>query len=375
MDEPSNHEMDTLRLLAAGLVRQHVSCQRGAILDARDDRGRTVTPDLLLRAQARISRMQIASDQLATADSLHTLVADASRPLREWAPAAMLEGIKGLDDLILIDPKDRLPTSDCIALAQEGRNLDDFRENEWHDRLRASLSNITSAKARAEAYTALRRFIVENPVASASELRDLTNHLDDITLEPVLGPLVQEMYRPAGEKGTTIRRCEHCHSLIEESPSPHCSYEACRLSGTAPSFSPPLPVAEAYRLRRELAYYWVNPGRAELQLFKELKRTREDVILYPNEDEADIAIGSPHEVGIDLKDHRSMPSLARQFQKSRGGLASYKRGIVVVTDRGTPTNGEARRDQLREELKERNIDLEVMTMADVIKNYGKGGQA
>lgn len=375
MNEDSTYALDTLRLLAAGLVRQHNTCRRGGILDARDEQSRTVTPVLLLRAQARISRLQIASGQVAVADSLHRLVADASQPLKNWVPENLLAQLQGMDDLILIDPDYRIPTPDCIDLAQEGGNLDDVRENEWHDKLRATLATVAKAKWRADAYTTLRRFIVEHPAATNTELRELTDALDDITLEPVLGPLLRDMYRAVGGRGESVRRCERCHSLIQESPTPHCVSEFCRLQHTSPACSDPMPANELWVLRRELIYFWVNPGRAELKLFDALRQVRGDVTLYPNEDEADIAIGGDHEVGLDLKDHRHMASLARHFQKSRGGLSSYRRAIVVVTDRGTPAHGEARRDQLREAFSELDIDLEVMTAGDVLSTFGRGGRA
>lgn len=375
MVEHSTYALDTLRLLAAGLVRQHNNCRRGGILDARDEEGHTATPVLLLRAQARISRLQIASGQVAVADSLHRLVADAAQPLKDWAPANLLADLQDLDDLVLIDPDFRMPTPDCIDLAQEGGNLDDVRENEWHDKLRSTLGTVAKAKWRSDAYTTLRRFLVEHPAATDAELKKLTEDLDDITVEPVLGPLLREMYRPVGERGEGVRRCERCHSLIQEGPAPHCVSEPCRLQDASPACSDLMPADELWALRRELIYFWVNPGRAELKLFDALRQVRGDVILYPNEDEADIAIGGDHEVGLDLKDHLRMTSLARHFQMSRGGLASYRRAIVVVTDRGTPAHGEARRDQLREAFKDMGIDLEVMTTGDVLSTFGRGGRA
>lgn len=375
MPEDANYALDTLRLLAAGLVLQYDQCRKGAILDARDEHGRTLTPELLLRAQARVCRLQIASGQLSVAASLHRLVADACLPLKEWAPTALLSRVEGMDDLVLINPEFRIPTAECVSLGQEGRNLSDFRENEWHDKLRAALGTVSSPKRRAEAYTALRHFIVRNPTATNTELKALTDDLDDITIVPVIGPLVREMYQPVGERQLVVRRCEHCHSLVEEGSPARCSSDVCRQQRPTPAISEPFPAAELWALRRELIFFWVNPGRAEVALFDALNRSRDDITLYPNEDEADIAIGGHHEIGLDLKDYGSMTSLATHFQKSRGGLAAYKRGIVVVTDRGTPSHGESRRDQLREQFQELGIELEVMTAQDVLKHFGKGGRA
>lgn len=367
--------MDTLRLLAAGLVRQHESCSRGAILDARNEYGHTLTPQLLLRAQARISRLQLASGEIAAADSLHHLVSDCTKALKDWAPLRLFEQVPNLAELVLIDPQFRIPTSDCFELARDGHNLDNFRENEWHDRLRQSLGTLSSPQRRAAAYTTLRRFLVEHPVATDAELKNLTDALDDVTVTPVLGPLIREMYQPLKHLAETARRCGHCNSLIEEGQQARCSSEICRTKQPVLAFGEPIPMTELWSLRRELIFYWVIPGRAEIELFDALKLLREDVTLYPNEDEADIGIGGNHEIGIDLKDRTSMPRLAASFQKSRGGLAAYKRGIVVVTDRGTPVHGEARRDQLREAFEEFGVQLEVMTVADVLKQFGWGKQA
>ncbi|MEW6422215.1 MAG: hypothetical protein AB1511_10905, partial [Deinococcota bacterium] len=150
---------DTLRLLAAGLVLQHQACARGAILDARDDRERTLTPKLLLRAQARLSRLQIASGELARADSLHQLVADCSRPLGHWAPAALLESDPALAELVLIDAEVRSPTPECVSLGMEGQNLADVKEDVWFTKLKDLLRTVPLPDCRAQAYTRLRRFI------------------------------------------------------------------------------------------------------------------------------------------------------------------------------------------------------------------------
>lgn len=365
---------DTLRLLAAGLVLQHQACARGAILDARDDRARTQTPKLLLRAQARLARLQIASGELARADSLHQLVADSSQPLGHWAPAALLEGDPALADLVLIDPETRSPTPECVSLGQEGQNLADVKEDVWFTRLKDLLRTVPLANHRTQAYTRLRRFIVAHPVATQTELDELIGQLDADTLLPLLGPLVQEMY-PAlvSTSEAPMGRCGHCGRLIEAGDPPHCSSARCREEHAKVQVRDQVDPAELRVLRGELVLYWVNPGRDELRLYERLSERRDDVTLYPNQDEVDIGLGGERDTGLDLKDYAHMPTLARRFHRELGGLAFYRRGIVVVTDRGTRVRGEARRDQLKEKFEELRIPLEVMTVHDVLEAFG--GQA
>lgn len=364
--------MDTLRLLAAGLVLQHQACARGAILDARDDRGRTLTPKLLLRAQARLSRLQIASGNLARADSLHQLVVDCTRPLGDWAPDALLDGHEDLAELVLIDPGVRSPTPECVSLGQEGQNLADLKENLWFDKLRETLRAVPLAQSRADAYTRLRRFIVAHPAATQAELDSLIRELDALTLLPLLGPLVHEMYPPlAGGSEGPVARCGHCGSLVETGDPPHCTSARCREEHPDVHLRDWVDPAQLRVLRGELVLYWVNPGRDELRLYQALKEHRDDVTLYPNQDEVDLGLGGEREIGLDLKDYASMPTLARRFQRELGDLAFYRRGIVVVTDRGTRVRGEARRDQLREKFAELRIPLEVMTVHDVLSTFGR----
>lgn len=365
---------DTLRLLAAGLVLQHQACTRGAILDARDERGRTLTPKLLLRAQARLSRLQIASGELARADSLHQLVADCRQPLGDWAPAALLEGDPALAELVLIDPEVRSPTPECVSLGQEGQNLADVKEDVWFTKLRDQLRTVPLPKNRSDAYTRLRRFIVAHPVATQAELDELIGQLDADTLLPLLGPLVQEMY-PAlvTTSEAPLGRCGHCGSLIEAGDPPHCTSARCREEHREAWVRDQVDPTDVRVLRGELVLYWVNPGRDELRLFDRLSEHRDDVTLYPNQDEVDLGLGGERNIGLDLKDYASMPTLARRFHRELGGLAFYRRGIVVVTDRGTRVRGEARRDQLKEKFEELGIPLEVMTVHDVLEAFG--GQA
>lgn len=366
--------MDTLRLLAAGVVLQHQACARGALLDARDDRGRTMTPKLLLRAQARLSRLQIASGELARADSLHQLVADCSQPLGQWAPAALLEGDAALADLVLIDPEVRSPSPECVSLGLEGQNLADVKEDVWFGKLQSLLGTLPLPDSRAQAYTRLRRFIVAHPAATQAELDELIRELDAITLLPLLGPLVHEMYPSLVTTAETpVGRCGHCGSLIEATNPPHCSSARCREEHAQAQVRDHVDPAQVRVLRGELVLYWVNPGRDELRLYETLKGRRDDVVLYPNQDEVDIGLGGERDIGLDLKDYASMPTLARRFHRELGGLAFYRRGIVVVTDRGTRVRGEARRDQLKEKFEELRIPLEVMTVHDVLRTFA--GQA
>ncbi|MEW6420228.1 MAG: hypothetical protein AB1511_00685, partial [Deinococcota bacterium] len=198
--------------------------------------------------------------------------------------------------------------------------------------------------------------------------------LDTDTLLPLLGPLVHEMY-PAlvSTPETPVGRCGHCGSLIEATDPPHCSSARCREEHDEAWVRDQVDPAELRVLRGELVLFWVNPGREELRLYEALKQRRDDVTLYPNQDEVDIGLGGERDIGLDLKDYASMPTLARRFHRELGGLAFYRRGIVVVTDRGTRVRGQARRDQLKEKFEELRIPLEVMTVHDVLEAFG--GQA
>ncbi|PTA67374.1 restriction endonuclease-related protein [Deinococcus arcticus] len=364
---------ETLKLLAAGLVRQHRACVKAEVLDARGANERTLTPLALLMAQARISRLQIASGQLASADSLHRLVANCMLPLGEWAPALLL-GVDGAwRDLRLIDPELRVPTLECRGLAEEGGNVDDLRENVWHAKVREELKRIPLERVRDEAYRTLRRFVVTHALARQAELDAAVSALDDLTLGATLGPLLAEMYTPAhaGEHGRLLERCAACGSRVEvRGGEPRCASERCRERAPVLSVRDVLTVEEAWLLKRELLLFWAEPGQVEIALFDALRAQRDDVELYPRQDEVDVSVGEGRDVGIDVKDYTLIPQLARRFDQGAGDLALYRRKIVVVTDRGTRARGLARRRQLQELLDERELGIEVMTVHQAVDAFG-----
>ncbi len=93
-----------------------------------------------------------------------------------------------------------------------------------------------------------------------------------------------------------------------------------------------VPVHDDWRMANPaIMTFWVGPGLPEIALYDALLKKREDVVLYPMCDLADIGIDGT-KIGIDVKSYSSAAVLGKRFSANIGGLSVFRRRIVAVPD-------------------------------------------
>ena len=90
----------------------------------------------------------------------------AGTPIREWGISTFATDDFPYSDTLLVDTDLGVPTEDCVTLAAPGSEMESL-QNLQHRRLRSAVA--TLGKKKAEAYTAIREFVVRNPVVSIAE--------------------------------------------------------------------------------------------------------------------------------------------------------------------------------------------------------------
>jgi hypothetical protein len=256
-----------------------------------------------------------------------------------------------------------VPTEDCELIAEEaeGATQDDLVERHLHDQLMESLNRLSSNADRA--YTAIREFIGRYPMATRAELRLLSQEDPEWPDEAV--GFVQSVYMSVhrgSAAGAEIPRCRFCRGLIDRDG--RCTLRGCREEHTPSESGEYVPVDHAFVARREVLMYWVDPARAELQLYDALVGRGLPAELYPHRDRCDVSLGE--HVGVDVKDYADPVRLARKLNRGIGGLVYYQRAILAVADRRARAAGYL--DRLREQLTpSTRRRLEVLSVQETIR--------
>ncbi|MFC4454111.1 hypothetical protein [Deinococcus sonorensis] len=346
---------ETARLLAAGLLRQFKNTQNGLIVGIISE-----LPRELRQAQTWLARLALRAGEEDRFAAVHPLIHMCTRPMGEWAPAPLAHH-PAYRDLVLVDPDYLVPTEECDALAAQGGRVDDLIESRLHRALMDALSTLPGDE-QAGAYTLIRRFIAEQPLATAEELRTL---LLDPHLNAPLKSLIHQCYEPvhpSERRGPLVVRCAYCRGPMH--PDGRCRLASCRAAHRIPKAGPGVPADTARVARPELLRYWADPALEELRVYRELTDSGlRDVTLYPHLDRCDVSVGE--HTGVDVKDHANPARLAKTLSDSIGGLSHYRRRILAVADR------RAREDQYIDRLVE-NLSastrrtLTVLSVTDTI---------
>ena len=72
-------------------------------------------------------------------------------------------------------------------------------------------------------------------------------------------------------------------------------------------------------VEKSVLAYWVGPGLAEVRIYDRLRTAGLNVVLYPDEDAADVGTAD-FRLGIDVKTYGSPVMLARRLSAGIGGL-------------------------------------------------------
>ena len=322
------------------------------------------------RIMAMVSRFCLQAGLPDHGGEIHDLLSLCKQPLQDWLRIPALVD-QGLGPIILIDPEYGIPTPESQDLAQGFSTIAAHIEERLFDSLKESLKRYPAVSAAAY-YTAIREFVVRNPVISAEELIDSRPSMPGALW---LG-VQQEFYEhiPSGlARSGKIVLCAHCNSLMQThtlSGEMRCKSRACHRSRPAQP-GQILDASNARRVHRSIHQYWVEPGIDEIFLFDAMVKEGLPALLYPDQDRVDIAVGN---IGMDLKTYASPEILGAKFKKGIGGLSSYARKWVLVPDwlvKLTPNYLERLKNAMGEEAGNRLQRLSTsQALSEVIREKG-----
>lgn len=334
------HELllsDTVSLLAGAILKQFEATREEHIVGIYSE-----IPTELRQAQAYLAHLAFENGETDRFASVHELLALCRKPMSAWAPVP-LAGHPGYATAVLIDPEFLVPTEECNQFAEQGGRIDDLIEKRLHEGLTQALSRITEDE-RAEAYTLVRRFIADHPLATMEELGRIRKNP---RLNPKVAAFLDQVYQPVHVSETRhgqVLRCSHCHGPM--TPQGKCRLATCRSLHPVSQTGAALPAERVSVARPEILRYWCDPAQEELRLYHALREVHGDTVhLYPDEDRCDVSLGT--RIGVDVKDYANPARLAAKLNSGIGGLRLYDHKILAVAAR------RARTDQYLARLKEK----------------------
>lgn len=248
----------------------------------------------------------------------------------DWEPEAVAklnlaeEPFYGFGALGIWEDENRcIPSEDCL----------EYLESQDSDILNGTVERVLYGKMKAlsqEHYMLIRRFIIEHPVATIQELRDIKKSLigfpDAIdTISFAYETWDGEAYRcPAC--GWTMQEGRHglfCHSRHCLDITPDLS-DSDRLTNEEGIF---------LRLKKGVMRYVAQPGKLELEIADFCERQGLECILWPMMDTYDVEIRFPDDElwEIDAKAYRNPIALRNKIQDDPAfSGAGFDRGYYVV---------------------------------------------
>ncbi len=312
IDEPIDFPPDllALHLIATGVLRYHAQVIKGTFLKEE------YPPSLELglnRLDAILYRQGFPLLR-----SVPALLAQCQQPLKDWPlsfPNAQLDP----ETQLLSGP---FPTRVCTDLACAAADVEaELSERRFMDRVFALCKNANPAF-----YSEFRRFLIQNPVLTATTFLDAQ---ETLSYAEVLKEPLQAAYEKAPPdylyQGHFLC-CPHCGNLLQpllSEPFPVCEEERCRrlpYSSRLVKKLHRIPARqEVYWLRRDLRRFVMMPGKAELRLEERLLKLGVQVEMWPEFDRYDLRVIVPIRrkmiFAVDVKDWASPFLLARKVKR------------------------------------------------------------
>lgn len=328
-----NMQSMSASILVPALAWLVMSQARVAIIDRQMisglDRYRGARNGLLedeRKVMAMVSRHCLAHGLPDWGGEIHVLLANCTRPLETWLKIPEVIGA-GYGQTVLIDPDYKTPTPEAEELATDFSTVTARIEEELFAKLSEALDKYPPESAD-QYYTAIREFIVRNPVASMDKLFDAGKSIPSTLWMAVQQDFYEPIPNAFGVDGK-ITLCGRCGSMMKaDGKYLRCQSSACAAE-SPPQPGPLVAIRECRRVTRGIRQYWVEPGIDEIRLFDVLRSQGIEAALYPHRDRVDLSVG---EIGIDLKSYASPEILGARFRKKLGGLAFYGVKWVVIPD-------------------------------------------
>jgi len=278
------------------------------------------------KAMSLVSHACLALGQPDWGSEIHQLLWQCTKPLGEWLPIQEVTEL-GYIDTRLIHAEDGTPTAEAEELSRDFSGITASIEDQLFTKLVEVLSRFPEKSANKD-YTAVREFVVRNPVVRVENLRK--SELDVSSQIWLL--MQQQFYEPVPDGwniGDGVPICAHCGNAMQQGKAGLvCRTQACTVSKPA-AVAHTIKSLDLMRVTRGIRQYWIEPGLDEIQMYDAICKMGLPAELYPFRDRVDIAVG---DIGIDLKAYSSPEILGRKFCKSIGGLAHYLRKWVVIPD-------------------------------------------
>ena len=279
------------------------------------------------RAMSAISRACLVHGLPDYGAEVHELLSLCTRPLGDWLPIPTVNRA-GLGYTVLIHADDGIPSAEAEELAAGFTGMTAAIEEQLFAKFVDVLNRHPEPHASTY-YTKVREFVIRRPVCNLDDFKaGLTEEVP-----ARLWMLIQREFYEAMPTGWCIDGavaiCNHCGNAMKKGRAGLvCRTLACAALNPA-QLSKSVSPATVMRVARGIRQYWVEPGIDELRLYDALAASGVTAELYPSRDRVDIAVG---EIGIDLKTYVSPETLGQKFRRSIGGLAFYRRRLLVIPD-------------------------------------------
>lgn len=281
------------------------------------------------KIMALVSRFSLQAGLPDGGGEIHELLNNCTKPLELWLKIpALLDA--GYGSTVLIDPDYGVPTPEAQEMASTFSTVAAHLEERLFAALKEALGKYPTSSANAY-YTAIREFIVRNPVVDNETLFHASRLMPGALWMAVQNDYYEPVPYALASEGT-ITLCSRCRSMMKlvstRSAAMRCQSRACHISFPAAT-GRQLVIQDARRVKRSIHQYWVEPGIDEIRLYDALVGAGIPAELYPFQDRVDIALG---DIGMDLKTYVSPEILGAKFRKGIGGLNHYGTKWLIIPD-------------------------------------------
>jgi hypothetical protein len=189
-------------------------------------------------------------------------------------------------------------------------------EGEFMQRSIMKIRNILLTDSTgADQYSKLRKFIVE----SRPMLREVfRSNIKKMHINPSLFTILEdEIFESLGENIGSVKQCSYCGRVYLDPKVQRCTMRCAWHNAKLEPKS--YEQGEWIQVRSAIHRYTVIPGMPEIDLYNKLQKKGkfQEIILYPNFDEADIELvwSEGQRWAIDLKDCLNIIDLAKKIDK------------------------------------------------------------
>lgn len=322
-----------------------------------------VIPQELKNGHSQLIRLCIDSRQPFPNNVIPQLVAFLKKPFKEWGIEAILNFFE--EELRLMDD-----VGELTDYFQEWIEVVGSIENEEQKKMKQILDYCRGQSLEKE-YTEIRRFISEHPIIQFIDLKKVSMNYGE-----KLGELITKCYKQI-ELINEVKVCPYCGWTLQVKRGQWTCTKLCRSLADFTVFQ---TVKQSnspyYRLHQGIQRFVMLPGKAEVNMFDNLKKKYKnaEVTLYPEVDLFDIRVKRGDVVfHLDMKDYTHPHILAEYFhQEGVEKFIEHEQTVVVIPNyREQLTPGYIKRFYKKAEELGLECPFDVMLEKDCIKRMDR----